>query len=737
MADGRVRRAATIAAALGAIALAAAAPLPAQLPGSDATPAVRAVRTEDRIVLDGVPDEPAWLTADSVVDFRQQDPQEGAPVSERTVVRLLATPGGLAVAFWCYDREPGRIRRTQLRRDADTDPDDFVAILLDTQRDKRTGYAFAVNPNGALNDVEVLNFEDQNGDWNGVWDARARVTPWGWSAEMLLPWQMLRYRLGETQWGINLGRIVRRRNESAFWRGWRRQQGFFFEQEEATLVVPPDLPRRQPFEGRPYTAATHQADTRTFLASGVDSVTQPGGDSLKFGFDGKLAVAPTLNLDVTINTDFAQVEADQQVINLTRFPVFFPEKRDFFLESSGIFAFGNEGVAQLFHSRRIGLDTNGNVVPIIAGTRLTGRLGHERVGVLALRTGGDEDAFDAVGRIQHDILSRGYIGAMGTAQSGPGVPGTRLGGGADVSIPTLVGNGQNLNFRGFAMWSRDSAAGATAGSFYALADYPNDWSNDFISVMRVDSGFDPAFGFVRQDGIWRLNTLASFYPRPHRWGIRRFAFTALEAETIWRTSGGLDHASYSVQPFGVEFESGDGVNVTLGHNDDVPRDSFEVSNGVFVPPGKYGWNLIAAGVSSSVKRPLSGQLTVAAGGFYDGTSRSVSYQTSVRAAPHVVASVEGEVNRVRLSSGQFTAQVHRLRFDYASSPRLNTTLFLQWDNASDRLAVNARVHWIPRPGVDGYLVWNSTWFSGLSSGVPWDRPLHGALIGKFVYYFRV
>jgi hypothetical protein len=719
------------------VACVLAVPAGAQTSAAGGAGAVlRSARTAHPIRLDGVPDEPVWLAADSVTDFRQQDPQEGAPGSERTVLRIVAGADALYLAFWCYDREPGAIRRTQLRRDFDTDADDFVAFLLDPQGDRRSGVYFAVNPNGAMLDGEVIGFEDSNDDWDGVWDARARVTADGWTAEVAIPWQALRYPLTGGAWGFNAGRVIRRRNETVLWQAWLRQQGFFFQEAQGTLEVPPDLPPRRPFEGMPYVSAELNGDTRTWLPSGADSVTAPGSADVKVGFDGKLAVAPRMNLDITVNTDFAQVEADQQVVNLTRFPLFFPEKRDFFLESSGIFDFGSEGISQLFHSRRIGLDAAGNPIPIVAGLRLTGRAGAERVGLLAVRTGDGEDALDVVGRVKHDVFSRGYVGAMGTVQGGPGIAGTRLAGGVDASIPTVVGNGQNLVVAGWAMWSRDSAGAATPGSWNVVVDYPNDNMDHFLSVMQVDGGFDPALGFVRQDGIRRLNTAWRFTPRPGRWGVRRLNFNAFSAEVTWRMAGGVDHARYSVRPLGVEFESGDEVLVNLYHLDDAPTDTFDIA-GVPVPPGTYGYNRGEIEFSTADSRPVSVGLEVSFGRFYGGNAVSLEYDASVRVAPHVTAGVEGGVDRGTLPAGDFSAQAHRLRFDWASNPRLNTTLFLQWDSESDRMAVNARLHWIPRPGVDAYLVWNSAWPTALAGGVPWERPLRSGLIGKFVYYFRM
>ena len=233
------------------------------------TSGVRALRTTAAIRLDGVPDEPVWLEADSITEFTQRDPAEGAPATERTVVRFLARPGGLYVGVWAMARAPDRIRRAQLRRDADLESDDVFGLVLDPQRDRRTGYAFSINPNGAMWDAEVLNPENTNDDWNGVWDARARVGPTGWTAELLVPWQTLRYPAAGEAWGLNVGRVIRHKNEEVLWRAWRRQQGFLYLEDEGELTGLGELPRRGLVEARPYAATTGALALRTFDSSGA------------------------------------------------------------------------------------------------------------------------------------------------------------------------------------------------------------------------------------------------------------------------------------------------------------------------------------------------------------------------------------------------------------------------------------------------------------------------------------
>ncbi len=716
-----------------------AAPVPAQTP----RPEVRAGRATAPLRLDGVPDEAVWLTADSITDFRQREPAEGAPATERTVVRLVAAPDGLWVAFWAYDRTPARIVHAQLRRDAEFEGDDWVGIVLDPQRDRRTGFAFQVNANGAMTDGEVSGFEEVNGDWDGVWDARARIGREGWTAELFIPWQTLRYRRDGQGWGLNVARYIRRNREESMWRGWRLTQGPYFLEEEGVLTGLGPLPGRDLAEWRPYGSATASDYQRDYLPDGSYTLSGERAVEGKVGLDGKVAVAPTLTLDLTANTDFAQVEADQQLVNLTRFPLFFPEKRPFFLEASGNFSFGDDEEASAFYSRRIGLGADRQPVPIVAGARLSGRLGAERVGLLFARTGGAEDAVDVVARLKHDVLSRGYVGGIVTGQGGPGVSGTRLTGGLDYDLPFIV-RGENLILSGFGMATGGGGRPTrTAGSF--ALDFPNDWSDDYFSVGWVEAGFDPALGFVRQDGVWRHGGRFAFTERPDLPGVRKLNFTLLEWDVSHYIGGGLNTAAWQMMPLEIEFDTGEQLSFELSREIDVPQEAFDIwekdtpagPQRITIPAGRYAWDRAGVRGETSYGRPVSADFDMSVGGFYTGRSTSVEGGVDVRLAPHVIAGVGTEVDWVRLPEGRFTAQTAQFRFDYAFTPRLGTMLWLQWDSESDRLSLNARLHWIPRPGSDAYLVWDSGWPTGLPGrGIPWRRPTRSALVGKLVYYFR-
>jgi len=690
---------------------------------------VRVLRTADMLRLDGVPDEPAWRSADSITDFTQQEPAEGKPATERTVVRLLSTPRGLYVGLWANDTRPEAIRHAQLRRDADLDSDDSFSILLDPLHDHRSGLVFSVNPNGALADAEVASFEGDNEEWDGVWDARARITATGWTAEILIPWQTLRYRAGDATWGANFRRVIRRNNERVLWRAWRRTEGLLYMPAEGTLDGLSGLPGRAPAELRPYAATTGAVRELTYQPDGRDSVVALGDATAKVGLDAKVAVSGALTLDLTANTDFAQVDVDRQVVNLTRFPLFFPEKRPFFLESSSLFAFGQEGRQQIFYSRRIGLAADGSPIPLVAGARLTGRAGRERIGLLAVRTGGAEDAWDFVARARHDVSANGFVGAMLTSS------GHNLAGGVDFNVPLRVRR-QNLVILGFASALHDSTGAPVAGAARFGIDYPNDRWDNFIGVNVTGADYTPALGFVLETGVVRHTGHVDFFPRPERWGIRRLHVTFIEWDVTTHLDGPRSHASFAVSPLGAELESGDQFAVTLQRFEDVPDTPFEIFPGDTIAAGHYWYNRAELSLESSAGRPVGFDLTMSAGDFYSGTGSEMAAALTVRTAPHLITNLEFEEQDVRLAASRFIARSTRLRLDVAATPRLAGTLFLQHDNASERLRLNVRFHWIPNLGSDFYLVWNSGWPTGLSGGIPWGRPQRGQLTAKLVYYFR-
>ena len=389
------------------------------------------MRLAEEIRLDGRLDDPAWSTADSLTGLVQREPREGMPSTERTVVRVLRTRTDVFVGVRADDRSPALIRASQLRRDADLTVDDYVTLLLDSFHDRRSAFLFRTNPNGAMWDAQLDGFDDLNENWNGIWDVAVARDSTGWTAEFRIPFRTLRFHGGGATLGFNVERFIRRKNEEALWRSFRRTQGLLQLTEEGELAELGGASRGHGLDLYPYALVRGNTDDHDPSGASLGG----GGAAAKAGLDAKLAVSPTLTADLTVNTDFAQVEADSQVINLTRFPVFFPEKREFFLESSGIFDFGTTERAQVFYSRRIGLRDN-VPVPILAGARLYGKAGPWALGVLDARTGSGDETNNLAVRVKHDLFDRSSVGAVATLRTGPGVAGAGLGGGRGRAVST-------------------------------------------------------------------------------------------------------------------------------------------------------------------------------------------------------------------------------------------------------------------------------------------------------------
>lgn len=703
---------------------------------------LRAHPVEDGAVrLDGALNEAEWFAADSLTDLRQREPHEGAPASERTVVRVLVSATALYIGVRAYDEAPRLLRASQLRRDADLSVDDNVTLLIDSFRDRRGAFVFRTNPNGARWDAQLNGFEDLNENWTGVWDVAATRDAAGWTAEFRIPFRTLRFHPGETRFGFNVERLIRRKNEDALWRSWRRTEGLLQLLRAGELSELPPLGGRRDVEIRPFVLGRETLAKRE--PDGV--VATPGGSSAKAGADAKVGITPTLTADLTVNTDFAQVEADQQPINLTRFPLFFPEKREFFLESSGLFDFGTPERAQLFYTRRIGL-RDGVPVPILAGARLYGKAGPWALGLLDARTGRGEEANDLVLRAKHDFLARSYIGGMYVQRSGPGLPaGAERGAGLDVQLP-LVWGGRNIEP---SFWIAGTATPGIAGTpiaWRAGTDYPNDLFDNFVSLYRIDAGFSPTLGFVRRTGIWETTGHVDFTPRPKRLGIRQLDLKLVPSwDIIADESGSLLHsrdwqtASFEWTPIGGELESGDEFALNVQRLLDAPTDGFGIFRDVTVGPGRYWWTRAELAYEMSSGRPLSLGGTFSVGGFYDGTSTELEIRATWRGGGRIILGLDATRSAVRLAAGGFDALQGVLRAEYALNTRADFLAFVQYNNDDQRADVNLRFHWTPTTGDDVYLVWDSGYSTDPSSRYRFPRPaavahpVDGALVIKGVH----
>ena len=735
-----------------------ATPAAAREPGREQTPRARSggapphlqaeVIPTGAIRLDGRLDEPVWATAQSISDFRQREPHQGAAATERTVVRVLRDTRALYIGVRLYDDDPSGVRATGWRRDADLQSyDDEVTLLIDGLRDRRSGFLFATNPNGAMWDAQITVQQGIDQNWNGIWQVATSRDSAGWTAEFRIPFQTLRFHdQRDATFGFNVERVIPRKQEDDLWQSWGRAQGLRQQQYEGEIVGLGPLTRGLDLELRPYALGRAVPAEHDLTGAATDTGRVDGSA----GLDAKLGGTPTVTADLTVNPDFAQVEADQQVINLTRFPLFLPEKREFFLESSGIFAFGFNESHQLFYSRRIGIlqDSAGNTtgVPILGGGRVYGKTGPWAIGLLDARTGGADGANDAVVRIKHDLLDQSYVGAMATLRSAPGAGGAESAVGFDADFPLIV-HGQNIEPT---LWLAGTHVPGVAGTPLAwrvATDYPNDLFNNFVSLYRIDSGFSPTLGFFQRSGIWETTGHINFKPRPHVLGLRQLniKFPIPEWDVmapVGRSLGDVgdwEWAWFEWRPLGAQFQSGDNLEINFRRNLDAPADSFQIFPGVTVPPGRYWWNDWQMFFQTSPARPFSLFALVDWGGFYGGHSREISLSPSWRSGGRMNLSLDVSRTDARLPRGRFTAWQGNARLEYDFGTRTALLGLVQWNNEDQRVDFNIRFHWIPVIGDDVYVVWNSGYTTDPMARYrfpdypAWSHPLNGALVVKAVH----
>jgi hypothetical protein len=684
-----------------------------------------------------------WAAADSVTDFRQRDPDEGAAATERTVVKVLHDHDALSIQVHAWDRDAAHVRATQLRRDADLSADDNITILIDSFHDRRGGFVFQTNPNGARWDAQITETDNVNQDWNGIWDVTVTRDSAGWTAVFRIPFRTLRFASG-ARFGFNVRRFIRRRNEEDLWRGWHRTEGLYQLLAEGELSGLDDVRQARDVEIKPYVLA----DAFQALHDSVGNRIGGAGVAGKVGVDAKVAVTPTMTADLTVNTDFAQVEVDSQVINLTRFPTFFPEKRDFFLESSGLFDFGSsEDKTLLFYSRRIGLTDSGVVVPILAGARLTGKAGPWAIGVLDTRTGGVDDANDAVIRIKHDLFDRSYVGAIFTDRSGSSVHGNDVAGGLDADFPLLIGQ-QNIEPKLWIAATQTPDTAGTRAAWQARVDFPNDLFDNNIAISRYDSGFAPSLGFIRRTDVWETDGHIDFMPRPHALGIRQFDFQIPSWDIYANHNGSLanardwQNAQIQWQPVAGTLDNGDQFAVLIQRFMDAPPpppDTFNVFRNIVIPAGRYWWTQTAVQYQTSLGRSISLYAFASTGGFYNGHSTETDGSITWRSGGHLIVGAGLSRTEAGLPVGHFVAVQSSGRIEYAFTTRADFLGFAQYDDALERTDFDLRFHWSPVIGDDLYVVWNSGYTNDPLSryrfpdwGVV-QRPLTATFTVKYVH----
>jgi hypothetical protein len=683
---------------------------------------VRAVRLTEPLRLDGRLDEESYKTVPPIDGFLQQVPQEGAPATEPTEMWVFFDDEYVYVAARCLDSQPERITANELRRDSNAIfQNDNFGVVLDTFFDQRNGYYFQTNALGALRDAAV-NESGNNSNWNTVWDVRTARFERGYTVEMAIPFKSLRYRgAGPQTWGINARRVVSWKNESSMLSQVPASySGGWTQMAVAGALEGLETPAQSlNLELKPYGVSSMTTD-RAARVPFTNDVSSSGGFDLKYG------LTRALTADLTVHTDFAQVEEDLQQVNLTRFDVFYPEKRDFFLEGQGIFDFGGQAgfsartatVPIMFFSRRVGLN-NGQSVPVIAGGRVTGKAGQFDVGGLVITTndkpeaGAVQTTFSAT-RVRRNILRRSSVGFIATSRS-PAASAQDLSTTAGVDADLRF----HQNIQANLYWVRASPqphsggggpqpqrGGGDDASYRTRFLYGGDRYGFEVDRVFIGPDFNPEAGFVRRGNVAMNYASARFSPRLRRdRAIRQLTWQGdLEYNTNAAT-GALEDRALSGQ-FGIEFNSSDIVRITATRQYERLPFDFTIARGVVVPRGAYSYDGLEASYSLAQNRMISGNASASYGSFYGGTRATATYSGRVGFSPHFAAEPSLTLNWVTLPYGDFTARLVGTRFVVSPSPRLAFSSLTQFNPGAHSLTSSVRMRWEYTPGSDLYVVYS-------------------------------
>jgi hypothetical protein len=710
-------------------------PLPPALAARDAEGRItlRAVRVNTPLTVDGQIDEAAYQDLEPISDFIQMEPAAGQPATEKTEIWLFFDQRNFYVTVRAWESQPDRMIANEMRRDSNNiRQGDCIGFSLDTFYDRRNAFQFEVNPLGARTDGQSTNERQYSADWNPVWDLAVARFQGGWTMEAAIPFKSLRYRPGRAQiWGFNARRNTKWKNEISYLNRIPPAMGMGRGDFSASLyatVVGIDAPAgSKNLEVKPYAIS----ELTTDLGATPRVTNDLDGD---FGVDAKYGITQNLTADFTYNTDFAQVEADEQQVNLTRFSLLFPEKREFFLENAGTFAFAGAGGNQmggggdipiLFYSRRIGLNQN-REIPIAGGGRMTGRIGRFSLGLLNLQTREEPDEqvpvnqlptpstnFSVI-RVKQDILRRSSVGAILTNRS---VAQNRFGSNQTVGVDAGFAFYSNLFVNAYWAKTRTEGLEGDDTSYRGQLDYIGDRYGVQLERMVVGDNFNPEVGFVRRDNMRRSLGRFRFSPRPTSMpSIRKLSWQGT-VDYIEDGAGVLETRDVDGE-FAIEYQNSDRFSVGITDNYERLVTPFSIAPGVRIPAGEYEFVSGRTAYTLGQQRPLSGQVSVEYGTFYDGYLTSVAFSRSrINLTARFSLEPTVSINWIDQTTGSFTAKVIGSRATYTVTPLMFVSALVQYNSSTNLVGANVRLRWEYQPGSELFVVYNDERDS-LTRGVP-------------------
>lgn len=671
---------------------------------------------DEEFILDGRLNEPFWNRIIPITNFRQQEPEEGNTPSERTEIYVAYDASYLYIGAKLFDSNPDGILAYQKRRNQGLGTDDRFMWILDTFNDGRNAYFFETNPAAIRGDglLTVGQGTNLNKSWDGIWNVRTSITEEGWIVEVQIPFRSLDFNPENSNWGINFQRTIRRNNEEIVWSGWRRQQGLFRPQNAGTLSGLTDLSQGIGLEVTPYMTTS---GNRSWLADGE---TDDNGN-FDVGFDASYSITPSVRTSLTINTDFAETEVDQRRVNLTRFPLRFPEQRNFFLEGANIFSFAPASGVEPFFSRRIGLN-EGEPIPVNGGLRVLGREGNTNMGLYQIRTGetGDTNREDfTAARISQNILTESNIGLIYTRRAtlNDDIYNNRHTVGADMEFGTssFLGN-KNLQFQAFFVWHNTNTSEEDSKFWDRTSrgiriNFPNYPFYGWMSYREFGDSYDPAVGFTSRNAFRRLQPTIGYERNINRSNIVRSWKIQARYEHLMNLDFEPETLNFTLTPLSIEFESGDEIKLSFGRNFERIYTGFDIlrDDSVIIPSGDYRTWSFNSELNTASYRVLSTELEYTNEGFWTGTRNIYEVSATVRPFPGINLSADWSRSDISLPELDFSTNIMRFRGNIDLTPNTALTNIVQFDDVTEILGLYNRFRWTIKPGSDLYLVYSYNW----------------------------
>ncbi|HMB74406.1 MAG TPA: DUF5916 domain-containing protein, partial [Gammaproteobacteria bacterium] len=676
---------------------------------------VRIVHTDEPPVIDGRLDDPAWATAARFEDLHEVQPTEYAAPSERTVIYLTYTDEALYVGAMLYDSNAEEITDRILRQGEQVFGDDWFSVMIDPFHDRRSGYRFLTNPNGIRQEGLYQNVSDTQWDWQGIWRTGAGKTDEGWITEIEIPFKSISFDPQNDTWGINFRRALARRDERMAWVSRNRNT------DPSTSGIAVGFEGLHQGMGLDVVPSASVTGTRTVANPVTNEPDVTVSDSaFEPSLDVFYKLSPSLTGALTLNTDFSATEVDDRQVNLTRFGLFFPEKRDFFLQDADIFEFGNINEnGRPFFSRRIGLSGEGNPVDLEIGGKISGRVGRFNLGALAIRQDGFVDAGADIGadnaivaRASANLLRESNIGFIATEGDPRSDTDNSVAGIDFLYRNSRLPGGRLFETNAWLQKSETPGLEEDDEAYGFRVASPN--NRGFRGAARytyIEENFNPALGFVNRAGIRELNYGVQYTARP-REGYLRSILGGVNAEQIKSiATGRIESEQFRLRMAELEGRDGDELQLRRHFNREVLTNVFEISEGVVIPEGDYEFDDLRIELSTADHRRVWGELEIRSGDFFNGTRDEIGIEASWRPSGRLFTSLSYEYNEIEVidvagERRRFETRLAAFRTEVAFSSTLSWVTLMQYDNVSETIGINSRIHWIPQAGREAFLVLN-------------------------------